>query len=172
TSLVGLFCAGDAGGIGGAVLADIDGRRAAAGVANHLGRMDAAARDVILADLARMAKAHASIRPFLNAVYQPRQAVHVPPDDVVVCRCEEVTARTIRDAVKAGCLGSNQVKSFTRCGMGPCQGRQCAVTLRQIVADARGKPVAEVEPLTIRPPLKPLTLGELASLAAAPGNDR
>jgi hypothetical protein len=71
----------------------------------------------------------------------------------------------VREAVKLGCLGPTQVKSFTRSGMGPCQGRECALTLANVVADARGAPVSEVGYLRFRPPLKPLTLGELASLA-------
>ena len=71
----------------------------------------------------------------------------------------------MREAVKLGCLGPNQVKSFTRCGMGPCQGRECALTLAHVVAEARGVPVGEVGDLRVRPPLKPLSLGELARLA-------
>jgi bacterioferritin-associated ferredoxin len=85
----------------------------------------------------------------------------------VVCRCESVTAGAIRAAVRTGCVGANQAKAYTRCGMGPCQARTCATTLAAIIADERRVSPAEVEPLRIRPPLKPLALGELASLATS-----
>jgi Sarcosine oxidase A3 domain len=80
-----------------------------------------------------------------------------------VCRCEELTARDIR-AAAVGTPGPNQVKAFTRAGMGPCQGRQCGYTVSHLVAAAQKRPVAEVGFYRIRPPLKPVTLGELASL--------
>ncbi len=164
TSLPGLFVAGDAGGIGGAAIAAIRGERTALRVAHRAGRIDYAQLQERDKTAGLQMRRHEQIRPFLNAVFTPRKAIHVPGDDVIICRCEELTARDIRQAVAAGCVGPNQVKAKTRCGMGPCQGRQCALTLQQIVADARGVAVAELEQLTIRPPLRPLTLGELASL--------
>ncbi|MNT79656.1 Hydrogen cyanide synthase subunit HcnB [compost metagenome] len=86
----------------------------------------------------------------------------MPADDVVVCRCEEVTAGDIRGFVQLGCSGPNQTKSFGRCGMGPCQGRQCGLTVTEIIADARNVSPQEVGYYRIRPPIKPVTLGELA----------
>ncbi len=164
TSLPGLFAAGDAAGIGGAALAAIRGQRAALRVAHRAGRIDDGQLQELDEATGLKMRRHDQIRPFLNAVFPPRTAIHVPGDDVIVCRCEELSARDIRQAVEAGCVGPNQVKAMTRCGMGPCQGRQCALTLQQIIADARGVPAAVLECLTIRPPLRPITLGELASL--------
>jgi hypothetical protein len=51
--------------------------------------------------------------------------------------------------------------------MGPCQGRQCALTLTELIASARGVSPAEAGYLRIRPPLKPITIGELAALDGA-----
>lgn len=164
SSFPGLFVAGDAGGIGGAAVAAIRGTRAALRVAHRLGRMGEEELRDLGAATERQLRSHEQIRPFLNAVFAPRKDIHLPVDDVIVCRCEEVTSRQIRMAVEAGCLGPNQVKAFTRCGMGPCQGRQCALTMVQIIADHRGVPVETLDQLSVRPPLKPLTLGELASL--------
>jgi hypothetical protein len=48
--------------------------------------------------------------------------------------------------------------------MGPCQGRQCGYTVAHLLAAAQQRPVEEVGLFRIRPPLKPVTLGELASL--------
>ena len=54
--------------------------------------------------------------------------------DTVVCRCEEVTFAEIQIALDAGATGLDQVKSWTRCGMGPCQGRVCGDTVATIVS--------------------------------------
>lgn len=94
----------------------------------------------------------------------PRAGIFNPPDETIVCRCEELTAGDIRRAARIGQPGPNQVKSYTRAGMGPCQGRQCGYTVAHIVAAEERRPVSEVGFYRIRPPLKPLTLGELASL--------
>ena len=67
--------------------------------------------------------------------------------------------------IALGCLGPNQAKSYGRCGMGPCQGRYCGLTVSHVIAEARGVPVADVGYYRLRPPLKPVTLVELASMA-------
>ena len=66
--------------------------------------------------------------------------------------------------VALGCAGPNQMKAFLRCGMGPCQGRLCGLTVTELIAEARGVPPAEVGYYRLRPPVKPITLAELASL--------
>ncbi|WLI74932.1 hypothetical protein [Halomonas alkalicola] len=64
-----------------------------------------------------------------------------------------------------GCRGPNQTKSFTRCGMGPCQGRMCGLTVSELLADANGQSVSETGYYRLRPPFKPITLGQLATAA-------
>lgn len=161
--LPGIFVAGDGRGIGGAIAAALQGELAGLAAAHNVGRVDAAQRDRQAAPLRAALRAHLGIRPFLDALYRPKPANRVPADDVVVCRCEEVTAGAIRGFVALGCSGPNQAKSFGRCGMGPCQGRQCGLTVTEIIADARGVPPHEVGYYRIRPPIKPVTLGELAN---------
>ena len=162
TSEPHVYVAGDGGGIGGATAATASGGLAALGIAHDLGRIDVAARDAAAAPLlARRAKALA-IRPLLDTLY-----IHRPlelADETLVCRCEEVSAGAIRQAAALGCLGLNQLKAFTRCGMGPCQGRVCAPTAAEVMAAARGVSVEQIEPLRTRFPTKPLTVGELAGL--------
>jgi bacterioferritin-associated ferredoxin len=92
----------------------------------------------------------------------------VPPDDVLVCRCEEVTAGALREAVRLGAQGPNQAKAFSRCGMGPCQGRLCGLTVTELIAQATQRTPQDVGFYRIRPPLKPLTVGELASAELLP----
>jgi bacterioferritin-associated ferredoxin len=163
TSLEGVRIAGDAGGINGWHIAELDGRLAGLAVAAQLGKG-------VSTGALRQARARlARLRPFLDAWYRPRAELLAPADDVIVCRCEEKTAGAIRAAIREGCLGPNQVKAATRCGMGPCQGRECGLTLTTLIAAERDVTPAEAGFLSIRPPLKPLMLGELASLAPSEG---
>lgn len=156
----GIFVAGDGGGIGGALAAACQGRLAGLAAAQQLGRLDGAERDRRAAPARAELATQLAVRPFLDALYRPK--LRVPADDVIVCRCEEVTAGQIRSHVALGCTGPNQAKSFGRCGMGPCQGRLCGLTVTEVIAEARGVSPAEVGYYRIRPPIKPITLGELA----------
>ena len=114
--------------------------------------------------LARVA-ADRRIRPFLDALYRPMKCFRVPRDaKTVVCRCEEVSVAAVSEAIAVGCVGPNQLKSFSRCGMGPCQGRLCGLTVSELIADRTGLPVSEVGYYRLRPPIKPLLLAELADL--------
>lgn len=166
TSKPGIFSAGDGAGIGGARAACTRGKLAALGIAMRAGKLNADAARRLAAPLRRQLAAQLSIRPLLDAVYPPRADLFDPADDTVVCRCEELTAGQIRAAARIGQPGPNQIKAFTRAGMGPCQGRQCGYTVAHILAGAHGKRIEQVGFYRIRPPLKPLTLGELASLDA------
>jgi NADPH-dependent 2,4-dienoyl-CoA reductase/sulfur reductase-like enzyme len=155
----GIFAAGDGAGIGGAQAAALQGELAGLGIARRLGAIEAGQRAATLRE--RLAL-NLRIRPFLDALYQPREENRIPADNVMVCRCEEVTAGDLRKFVALGCAGPNQAKSFGRCGMGPCQGRMCGLTVTEVIAKARGVTAEEVGYYRIRPPIKPITLGELA----------
>ena len=63
-----------------------------------------------------------------------------------------------------GATGPNQLKAWLRCGMGPCQGRMCGLTVTETVAAARGVPPAEVGYLRLRTPVRPVTLAQVAAL--------
>jgi hypothetical protein len=56
------------------------------------------------------------------------------------------------------------MKAFLRCGMGPCQGRLCGLTVTELIAEHRGVSPQEVGYYRLRPPVKPITVGELAAL--------
>ena len=157
--------AGDCAGISGARAAEHMGRLAGLDAAHRLGIIDRATRVArARADRAALHR-HLRLRPFLDALFRPGDEILAPrDDDTIVCRCEEVTAGEIRRVVALGCAGPNQVKAFTRCGMGPCQGALCEPTVAALVARARGAPVASVGRFTARPPAKPITLDEIAGL--------
>jgi NADPH-dependent 2,4-dienoyl-CoA reductase/sulfur reductase-like enzyme len=168
TSLPNIAIAGDAAGIAGAGAAVLAGRLAVLATAHSLGRIAAAERDRRAAPIRRDLARERAIRPFLDALYCPAEAVLNPPDDVLVCRCEEVTAGQIRRAVRLGAQGPNQVKAFVRCGMGPCQGRICGPVVSAVIARARGLPIAAVGTFRPRAPYKPITVGALAGGQVSP----
>ena len=164
-SLDRVAVAGDGAGIGGWEVAASSGRLAALDAARRLGRLaenDFAAR--VPALLAMRARALA-LRPFLDALYAPAPDLLTPPDETVVCRCEEVTAGAVRAAARLGATGPNQLKAYLRCGMGPCQGRLCAPVTAALIAETRGIAPEAVPPLRPRAPYKPISVGMLAATA-------
>lgn len=164
SSVPGIAIVGDGAGIAGALAAEERGRLAALsaidalkGLPDHTARSEPAIRQTLQrAELGRA---------FLDELYRPAPQFRIPAgDDTVVCRCEEVTAGSIRDTVRLGCEGPNQLKAFLRCGMGPCQGRLCGLTVTELMAEARGVAPAAVGYYRLRPPVKPVALAELASM--------
>lgn len=161
TMLEGIAIAGDGAGIAGAEAAAERGRLAAIAAVRALAPGAALPDEApIRARLARYARG----RRFLDRLYRPAPQFRQPEGDTIVCRCEEVTAKQVIDTVALGCTGPNQMKSFLRCGMGPCQGRLCGLTVTELIAKARGVPPQEVGYYRLRPPVKPITLAELAAL--------
>lgn len=163
TSVPAVLMAGDAAGIVGARGAEHQGRIAALAVLRDLGLLDGAQAGRLAGKERRDLLGHAAVRPFLDRLYPPSPQVLAPVDAATACRCEEVTAGAIRELAGRG-YGANQIKAELRCGMGPCQGRLCGPTVTAILAAARGTPPGAADYYTIRPPLKPLAMSELASL--------
>ena len=155
-----IHIAGDGAGIAGADAAQAAGALAALDILHLSGRISQDTR------AQRAAAPHAAwvraraLRPFLDAAYAPLPEILAPAGDTIVCRCEEITAAEIRQSVTEGANGPRQVKTATRAGMGPCQGRMCEGPTRGILAACGITPA----PARIRTPIKPVTLGELSQL--------
>ncbi len=164
TSLAGLRMAGDGVAIGGAMAAESAGVLAALGAAHSLGRLTEGERDRRAATPLHRLRRETAVRPFLDALYRPSTEIVEPMDDTIVCRCEEVTAGRVREMARLGCQGPNQTKFFSRCGMGPCQGRVCGNVVTQLLASELGKTPDEVGAYRIRAPIKPVPLGALVDL--------
>jgi NADPH-dependent 2,4-dienoyl-CoA reductase/sulfur reductase-like enzyme len=169
SSVPGVAVAGDGAAISGARAAESLGRIAGYGALHRGARIDAQTRDRLARPHRRALAAELRGRAFLDHMFRPARQFRIPADDAtIVCRCEEVSAARVRESVALGCIGPNQLKGFSRCGMGPCQARMCGLTLSEMIAHARHVPVPEVGALRLRPPVKPLMLAELAALAAPP----
>jgi NADPH-dependent 2,4-dienoyl-CoA reductase/sulfur reductase-like enzyme len=156
TSVDEVWAAGESTGIGGADLARVEGEiagRTAAGspASAALGRRRAALR--------RFAEAMHAVHPV------PRFLLETLPDDVLVCRCEEVTAGTVRGAITTwGATDARSVKLFTRTGMGWCQGRVCGFGTAGLTALScrRDVEASDLRTFADRPLAAPTGLGFLA----------
>ena len=82
-------------------------------------------------------------------------------EENMICRCEEVTEEEIRDAIKNGCRTITEVKKWTRAGMGICQGLSCTRLVERILCEVLKVSPAELEPRSVRQPLRPVSLGSL-----------
>jgi NAD(P)H-nitrite reductase large subunit len=160
TDVPGVWAAGETTGIGGAALALAEGHIAGRSAA---GRLRGTAPDP------RAWAPAARARARLRKAYAALDALCAPPahwteqvtDDTVVCRCEEVTAGAVREAVdELGAGDPRTVKLLTRAGMGWCQGRMCATA----VAGLAG---CEATPAR-RPFARPVPLGVLARAGHRP----
>ncbi len=86
-----------------------------------------------------------------------------PDDDLVICRCEEITKGEIKEAIRNGMSTLNGIKRITRAGMGLCQGQTCQRLVMQILAGELGINPAEIESTTARAPVRPVRLSVFAT---------
>lgn len=83
--------------------------------------------------------------------------------DMLICRCEEVYLSEIQAALDAGVDSFAELRRITRAGMGLCQGRTCGRLARAIFAKEKGIPVSEVDPATVRAPVKPIPMSQIGA---------
>lgn len=156
-----IYVSGDARRIGGADAAIAHGRHVASGILREL---NLASPNEVAATATAVAATLAP-RPFIDTAFPPGLSAQLPSDDTIVCRCEEVTAGTLRAMISEGVRDMNQLRGALRCGMGPCQGRSCTITVARLVAEGNLGRTPTPFPFTARPPLRPIPLGALATLS-------
>ncbi|MEP6701457.1 MAG: FAD/NAD(P)-binding oxidoreductase [Betaproteobacteria bacterium] len=159
-----LYLAGDGVAIGGADAAEASGQLVAYAALSDLG-IDVDSRTQ-RALRARVSRLRGFQRGLARAFAWPAERAATLGDDVVLCRCENVTVGDIRRAMDQalGPTEVNRVKAMTRCGMGRCQGRVCGPALQEVVASHAGIPPEAAGRLRVQAPIKPLAL----SVAEAP----
>ncbi len=81
-------------------------------------------------------------------------------DDLLVCRCEEVTKGEIRKAIHSGLFTIEELRRFLRCGMGLCQGQTCGLLTRRLIAKELGTSVHEIDVATSRAPMRPVLMDD------------
>ncbi|MDH4136433.1 MAG: FAD-dependent oxidoreductase [Anaerolineae bacterium] len=79
-------------------------------------------------------------------------------DDVIICRCERVTAGEIRKFVREGFTDMNAIKFPTRAMMGACEPKTCANLIKRIFKE-EGIPEGDVVENVHRPLFMEVPLG-------------
>ncbi|MGS0973650.1 MAG: (2Fe-2S)-binding protein [Candidatus Izemoplasmataceae bacterium] len=72
-------------------------------------------------------------------------------DDIMVCRCEDVSLKELHQCLDEGYTTFEEVKRILRIGMGPCQGITCGLLVQREIAKYLNLPVHEVKTHQIRP---------------------
>ena len=140
TTVQGIYCVGESTGIGGVDKALIEGRIAALAIT---GKFEGA--KALFDSRARQAR----FARGLAAAFTLREELrNLATDDTLVCRCEDVPHRALRQ-----CSSWREAKLHTRCGMGPCQGRICGPAAEFLYGWKAPAP---------RPPLFPAAVATLA----------
>ena len=84
-------------------------------------------------------------------------------DDMLICRCEEITKGEIRRAVHDGMYTMAEIRRYLRCTMGLCQGQTCAKLVKGFVAKELGVSPDKLEPATSRSPMRPTEMYIIAN---------
>jgi len=157
SSSAGIYLAGDGAGIMGADAAEMAGERAALALLEDLGYQVDPQRCIQLEQsLDRIGHFRQGLE---RAFAFPEDWAGDAPDDLMVCRCEEVSVGDIRQVVREGHWEINRVKAHCRVGMGRCQGRMCAAAAAEIIAHESGRAVQEIGRLRAQAPVKPVPFG-------------
>lgn len=160
TSIPGLLAAGETTGIGGVDAARVEGLVAGATAAEMSGRSSA----LTTSALERARRDVTRWRHFaagLHATFPVREGwVDSVRDDTLVCRCEEVPASRVREAVTLGARDARTVKLLSRAGMGWCQARMCASAVDGLCGF---DDIASLQGASYRPVAVPVPLGALAA---------
>jgi NADPH-dependent 2,4-dienoyl-CoA reductase/sulfur reductase-like enzyme len=166
STVPGVFVVGDGAGVAGSAIALEEGHLAGLVVANRQERL--LGRDYSReASRARGRLLHlAGFRRVMNELYRFGPGLYtLAEDQTTLCRCEEVTVAEALEAARDGATHVNEVKAWTRIGMGRCQGRMCGPALAHLIARAAGTAVTDSGVFTPRPPAKPVPLAALAQEA-------
>jgi NAD(P)H-nitrite reductase large subunit len=170
TSVDGIHAAGEITAIGGAAKSLNEGRLAGFSILKRMGMLKPDEMREEISLLKRARRRQMRFARYFNAqcTFPPEYMagwIRSLPDDVPVCRCEEVNLGHVRRAVAEGFDTPAGVKKATRCGMGICQGSTCKTILLEVLSALTGKPPSHFPLPTVRMPVKPIYLGALAGAA-------
>jgi NADPH-dependent 2,4-dienoyl-CoA reductase/sulfur reductase-like enzyme len=141
TSIPGVYCVGEPTGIGGVELSLLEGRIAALAASGSIDQAQ---------DLARARRRKLGfVRALGQVCALDPQLRELPAQDTIVCRCEDVRHRSLREHTTW-----REAKLHTRCGMGPCQGRICG-SAAEFLFGWRAE--------SVRPPVFPVSVSSLVS---------
>jgi NAD(P)H-nitrite reductase large subunit len=86
-----------------------------------------------------------------------------PDDDMIICRCEEITKGEIRRAVHDGMFTITEIRRYLRTSMGLCQGQTCGKLVKGIVSRELGVSPSSLESAESRAPMRPIEMKVLGN---------
>jgi NADPH-dependent 2,4-dienoyl-CoA reductase/sulfur reductase-like enzyme len=165
TSVADVYAVGDGAGIGGVDTALAEGTILGHALARRFGTTTTPVLDAEASEARRQIPRLTAFRRALVDWSGLRPGIFRAADaGTMVCRCEDVRAGDIDEALAAGIALPRGLKLRTRAGMGLCQGRTCAPAVQHRIADKASLPLAELPMPTVRVPLRPVPVAALATL--------
>jgi NADPH-dependent 2,4-dienoyl-CoA reductase/sulfur reductase-like enzyme len=167
TSVDGIHAAGEITAVGGAAKSLTEGRLAGFSILRDMGLLKYEEMRGEISALKKLRQRQMAFARYFNSQYTfaPEYLagwIRRLPDDVPVCRCEEVNLGDLHRAVAEGFATPAGLKKATRCGMGICQGSTCKTILLEVLSALTGKPLSHMPLPSVRMPVKPIYLGSLA----------
>ncbi len=156
-----VWVVGDSARVLGAAYAQVQGRLAAAAIADDLGAVGSRTDGSGLQAQARRQQCFQAA--MLHLFSAPVLTDQLATPDTVVCRCEGITYGEIRSGLGDGVGTSGSLKRTTRVGMGKCQGRYCGPVVNAMSAEASGSPVGEFSGFAPQAPVKPVSINDMAA---------
>lgn len=83
-------------------------------------------------------------------------------DDIIICRCEDITIKELRELIKDGYTTLDEIKRASRMGMGPCRGNVCLELAAREICKMTDKKMEDIKMPTNRPPVSGIRMGDLA----------
>ncbi|MFI2666884.1 NAD(P)/FAD-dependent oxidoreductase [Micromonospora carbonacea] len=165
TTAANVWAVGDCAGVGGAQLAQMEGRLAGRLIAAELTGRPVEERRI--RPLRRRIARLEVFRQGMDLLFAPGAGISGwPAGSTQVCRCQESTRADIDRALDDGVVDLHGLKLWTRAGMGPCQGRVCAPVLTALLAD-RGSDPSRLAPPRARFPVRPLSVAAVCDAATS-----
>ena len=165
TSCRNVFAAGEITGIAGALKSVNEGEIAALSIRQRLGKIGETEFAAKLKRWNRKRAGHLRFGEHFNSLNRiPLQSLESIPDETIVCRCEDVTIGDVKRAIAEGYDTPESLKLAVRTAMGDCQGRICSPVIYDLLALMTRKSPAAFRPFSVRPPIKPVSIGTLANL--------
>ncbi len=162
TSAPGILAAGDGTGVAGSYVAIDQGRLAALGAALDLGVLSEGDAARLAAPIRMRLRRKERFRGALRRLHRVGTGIYeLAEPETVVCRCEEVRAGAVEEAV-AATADVNTVKTLTRVAMGLCQGRNCQRHIAATIARQHGQEIGSLPFATPRAPVRPVPIGAIA----------
>jgi thioredoxin reductase len=163
SSVEGLYVAGETVGVGGAEVALREGRLAGLAIARDAAAIATGAAE---SEAMRLRRERDRLRDFaglLDRLASPRSVLAQPlPDETIVCRCEDITAGQLRQALTGALVpgSANALKLETRAGMGLCQGRGCEHVVMEMMTRLSVR-ASNGPGYTARFPARPVPISDL-----------